>query len=1332
MSDETKPDLVVCLGASAGGLEALEAFFKEVPNDLDCAYVLVQHLSPEFKSLMGEILSRSTSLPIHTLEDGSTLEKNRLHLIPPTKELSFDGLTARLVDRPMKGSPPLIIDRCFESLGKEFGERAVAIVLSGTGSDGSRGIQSVADGEGLVIVQDPLDAKFDGMPRSAIDTQVVHLVLNPSEMPSTINRFRHDPDSGRTQPTITDSKNLNDLERIHKALRIGFGVDFERFYKDATINRRIERRVKITHNTDLKTYRTMIESEPAEVEALYKDLLIGVTSFFRDPDAFLKLEKLVFPSFLDRETDEPIRIWNAGCASGEEVYSILILLLEFLAKNKRTIPVKVFATDLHRDSISRASNGIYTAETLQSVPKELISKYFVKVPNGFEVRQELREKVVFARHNLIEEAPFTRMDLVVCRNLLIYLNKEAQAQVFGLFGYSLKKDGYLFLGTSENLPEDAKSFVQVETASRLYKKRREHHFVTSFRPLKAGNLRGRASEPAHPVKSHIPSEKVLDSLLSCFVTAGFLINRENQLIYTVGKVARYLKVPAGRMSENVLSMVPDNLRFHFAGAIRRAFLEEKLVDYGIISFVEPQDESQQARYRLRALPVGQADGEMQNCFLSLDEVDVIPVSEAADATHPEISELTNHRIEELENDVAMFREGHQSVTEELETSNEELQSTNEELIASNEELQSTNEELQSVNEELYTVNAEYDTKNRQLSHLTADLENFLQATRIGTIFLDETYHVRRFTKAVSEVMNLREGDEGRPIIHVTSRLELEASGLLSALKEVERNKKERSLELEGPDGLYFMLRILPYLDKAGELSGFVLTFINVSEIKQSEREKELIGKRLRTLIETVDGMVLTLDASGEMVQVSRTWEDYTGQILTQENQASWLHKVKGSPQFSHFVSRSEDSLDPCEQEILLWHEPTQRYRHCLLRLTPLPDEVGWAALIIDLESEIRARLTLKENDRVLNELTNQTSTIVFHKDLQGVYLNVNSYGRQLLGLSEEQVATQKITDFDIFPEKAAKEIAVKDQEILTGEKSVTFEEELRVGEGDLKVYSTTKLPLLNREGKVYGLAGISIDITDNVQNQKIREQKLELERINAEMASKNRQLDQFASVASHDLKQPLRIVSNYASILKEDCADTLTPEANNYLGRIYDAATRMNALLEAIHEYSQFGRQALNLTEVDPEESVHEVLEVLRLCHTSEVKFHLDDFPAIMADRAMLYQIFLNLIGNSVKFGAVDSPEIWVYVRERGEEPPIFGVRDNGIGIKEEYLERIFEPFERLHSRDEYEGHGIGLSITRSAVERHGGMIKIASQREKGTAIEFTFSPGPDWEVGKI
>ena len=619
----SKPDLVICLGASAGGLEALEAFFKAVPNDLDCAYVLVQHLSPDFKSLMGDILTRSTKLPIVLLEDGSVLKKNCLHLIPPTKELTFDGLTCRLEDRPMKGSPPLIIDHCFESLAEEFGERAVAIVLSGTGSDGSRGVRNVSDGNGLVIVQDPMDAKFDGMPRSAIDTQVVHLILNPSEMPSTINRFRHDPDSGRMQPpTITDSEALNDLERIHKALKFSFGVDFERFYKDATINRRIERRVKITHNTDLKTYRMMIESDPKELEALYKDLLIGVTSFFRDPDAFAKLESLVFPTFLDRDPNEPIRIWNAGCASGEEVYSILIMLLEFLASNNVSTTVKVFATDLHRDSLDSASAGIYSAETLQSVPKNLISKYFKKVTGGFEVRRRLREMVVFARHNLIEDAPFTRMDLVVCRNLLIYLNKEAQTQVFGLFGYALKKKGHLFLGTSENLPEDAKSFVQVETASRLYKKVREQHFVTSFRPMDPSRLKGRVSEPTPAIKSKNPSERVLDSLLSCFVTAGFLVNRENQLVYTVGKVSRYLELSAGRMSDDFLSMVPEDLRLHFAGAIRRTFSEQQLVDYGNITFNDPQVEGKQLRYRLRCLPVEEAgDGdEMQHCFLSLAEV----------------------------------------------------------------------------------------------------------------------------------------------------------------------------------------------------------------------------------------------------------------------------------------------------------------------------------------------------------------------------------------------------------------------------------------------------------------------------------------------------------------------------------------------------------------------------------------------------------------------------------------------------------------------------------------------------------------------------------------
>ena len=611
------------------------------------------------------------------------------------------------------------------------------------------------------------------------------------------------------------SEHLNDLERIHQALKLGFGVDFERFYKDGTINRRIERRVKITHNTDITTYRTMIESDPNELEALYKDLLIGVTSFFRDPDAYAKLESLVFPSFLDHSPIDPIRIWNAGCASGEEVYSILIMLLEYLEKHNNSTPVKVFATDLHRGSLERASNGIYSAEDLQSVTKELIGKYFKKVPGGFQVRQELREMVVFARHNLIEDAPFTRMDLVVCRNLLIYLNKEAQDQVFGLFGYSLQKNGFLFLGTSENLPDDAKSFVQIETTTRLYRKVRNQQFVTSFRSIDPSRLKGRPSDSGPALKSKNPTEKVMDSLLGCFVTAGFLVSRENQLVYTVGKVSRYLKLTSGRMTDDFLSMVPEDLRLHFAGAIRRTFSEEVLVDYGNITFQDQEEESKEARYRLRTMPVGEIDGQLQYCFLSLTKVVKEQTEENAAPVpaHVGVPELANRRIEELENEISMYREGHQTVTEELESSNEELQSTNEELIASNEELQSTNEELQSVNEELYTVNAEFDSKNRELSLLSADLENFLQSTRIGTIFLDETYNIRRFTEAAGEVMNLREGDENRPIIHVTSRLGLEASRLLSALKEVEKDRKVQEMELEGPDGVFFLLRILPYQDK---------------------------------------------------------------------------------------------------------------------------------------------------------------------------------------------------------------------------------------------------------------------------------------------------------------------------------------------------------------------------------------------------------------------------------------------------------------------------------------------------------------------------------------
>ncbi|MDP0490007.1 MAG: chemotaxis protein CheB [Verrucomicrobiota bacterium JB023] len=1327
------PELIVCLGASAGGLEALEAFFKQLPDDLDCAFVVVQHLSPDFKSLMGEILTRCTSLPIVTLKDGGTLQRNCVHLIPPTKEIRFEGLTARLGERPSKGVPPMIIDHCFQSLASEFGQKAVAIVLSGTGSDGSRGVASIAEADGLVIVQDPLDAKFDGMPRSAINTGAVHLILTPGEMPGIVNRFRHDPDSGRQPlPPLGLSENLSDIQRIQRALKNNFGVDFGRYYKEGTINRRIDRRVKITHKTDLATYRHLVESNKDELEALYKDLLIGVTSFFRDPEAFEQLEKLVFPRFLDDTNRESIRIWIPGCASGEEVYSILILLLEFLRDNEASIPVKIFATDLHRDSLDLASTAIYTNEALHAVRPELISLYFRKVPGGFQVSHKLREMVVFARHNLIEDAPFTRMDLVVCRNLLIYFNQEAQTRVLGLFGYSLVQNGHVFLGTSESIPEKNKNFAQIDGSARIFRKVREIDFVTSFRAVDPGSPKPGAAVQHNPIiRSKNPSERILDSLLGCFVPSGFLVNRENQLVYTVGNVSRFLRLSPGRMTDDFLQMVPEKLRLHFTGAIRRSFSEQKAIDYGIITLDESVENGKTERFHLRALPVEDYSHNLQHTFLSLTRPQEETPAQESQTRAPslELPELAARRIEELENELALSREGHQTVVEELESSNEELQSTNEELIASNEELQSTNEELQSVNEELYTVNAEFDSKNRELSILSSDLENFLQSTQIGTIFLDSSYNIRRFTEAAGHAMHLRDGDEGRPILHVTSPLGLNANDLLTILKLVEDSGQPEEREIEGPNGACFLLRVLPFSESTSESPGFVLTFVDVSPVKESERERERLAANLQNLIESVDGILLTLGKDGEVTKPSQSWQSYTGQLWHDYKKHGWLDKIENAPRPEDIFTPDVISRRRFQHQFSLWSDETKSFRHCLARFSALPADEGWAGLIVDLENETETRRILEQKQAVLDEVTDQTSTCIFLKDLDGTYMSLNRFARELMNITKEQVDAG-ISDFDLFPENEAQKIREDDLKIIESKERAHFEETVGVPGGKVRIFSTTKIPLIDQNGNAYGLAGVSTDVTGHRESERIKAQKSELERVNAELEDKNEQLDTFATVASHDLKQPLRIITNYSDILLEEEASKFDSQTVIYMQRISDAARRLNNLLESIFEYSRSSRESLKRSEIDTNAILDEVLEAH---HTSikegKVQVIAESLHPLTADRNMFYQILLNLVGNSLKFRSTTHPTLHVYSRQLEGGRIVFGVSDNGIGIADKHFPRVFEPFERLHSREDYEGSGIGLSVAKTVAVRHGGDIKIASRQGEGTTVEFALQPGTDWET---
>jgi two-component system CheB/CheR fusion protein len=855
---------VVGVGASAGGLDALEQFFGAMPEDTGMAFVVIQHLSPDFKSVMDELLARRTNIPVVLVEDGMLVEENHIYLIPPKKEMIISEGKLLLSDKGASQELMLPIDIFFRSLAEDLGERAIGIVLSGAGSDGARGIRDIHDAGGLVLSQDESSAYFDGMPRSARETGVVDFILPPAQMPSTLLDHVRDPDERRRVHALELSPaRPYGVTAALRFLQNAYGIDFTH-YKPSTVVRRIERRLQLTQSESLEDYVERLSHDTAELDDLFHDLLIGVTRFFRDEAAFECLEERIIPDLVKRsQTTDELRVWVAGCATGEEAYSIAILIQEELRKRRARCRLKILATDLHRGSLDFASRGLYTEDRVNRVRPDLLERYFDKRGRNYQVSPELRQCVVFAPHNVIKDAPFTRLDLVTCRNLLIYLQPLAQKKVLGLLHFALKRNGVLMLGPSEHVGPLVDDFEAVDVHWRIYRKHRDLRLggeVSRLAPPRPAAIsHGEPRPGAFSGYSLSQTVAVYDSLLDEFMPPGLLVNERRELVHAFGGASRYLKVKEGRPSNDVLDMIGPDLKLAVTGAMQRCLKEQTAVTYNGLSLTV---DGKPKPHRLLVKPVSSAG--TQHVLITIDPIEG-EERPAQSQSELDMTAVSRDQLGSLEGELRRTKESLHATIEELETSNEELQATNEELLASNEELQSTNEELQSVNEELYTVNAEYQKKIAELTELTNDMDNLLASIQVGTVFLDKNLCIRKFTPLIAEVFNLLPQDVGRPIAGFSTNLN--HARLLDDLTEVLRTERPIEREVCGRADNWFFQRVLPYRMR-GTVHGVVLTLIDIGPLKAAEnavfRERYLLD----SLMDSVPDGIYFKDATGRFVRVN--------------------------------------------------------------------------------------------------------------------------------------------------------------------------------------------------------------------------------------------------------------------------------------------------------------------------------------------------------------------------------------------------------------------------------------------------------------------------------
>ena len=835
-----RPFPIVAIGASAGGLEALEKFLRQVPEGSGLAIVVVQHLDPTHKGVMPELLQRFTAMKVVQVSDRMKVKPGGVYVIPPNKDMSILHGALHLFPPTAARGLRLPIDFFFRTLADDRLESGIAVLLSGMGSDGTVGARAIKEKGGFVLAQDPASAKFDSMPRSAIDAGLVAVVAPAEELPGKIGAYlKHAILISRGEPALA-APDQSALEKVLILLRMRTGQDFFQ-YKKQTLYRRIERRMAIHQIDRIAAYARYLQENSQEVELLFKELLIGVTGFFRDPAAWDLLRDKVIPALLSGlPAGGALRAWSAGCSTGEEAFSLAIVFKEALErlKPKARFTLQIFATDLDTDAIDKGRRGVYPAAIAADVSPERLKRFFSREENRYRIGKEIRETVTFATHNVIMAPPFTKLDLLLCRNLLIYLTPEVQRKLMSLFHYSLNAGGFLFLGNSETTGADTDLFAPLAGKSRLYRRR-----DTALRaaPLAFPALSGRPLEGVSPeVKMSEPMTNIQSlmeqMLLWRYAPPAVLVGDKGDILYVSGRTGAYLEPAAGKANWNVFAMARQGLRSQLASAFQRATLNKspvtitgaKVAAGGGTQAVDITVQTLEKPEALRGLSL-----------IVFTDVPTIPEKKAP--ARARAGGVGSARIAELKQELLLQRDEIQAAREQMQTSqeelksaNEELQSTNEELQSSNEELTTSKEELQSLNEELQTVNAEQQSRLDEYQRLNNDMKNLLDSTEIVTVFLDGELRVRRFTSGATRIFKLLPGDVGRPLTDIVSVLLY--PGLPEDAREVLRTLVFSDKQIATNDGRWFTVRIMPYRTTENVIDGLVMTFADITVAKTLEAQ----------------------------------------------------------------------------------------------------------------------------------------------------------------------------------------------------------------------------------------------------------------------------------------------------------------------------------------------------------------------------------------------------------------------------------------------------------------------------------------------------------------
>jgi two-component system CheB/CheR fusion protein len=1324
----------VGIGASAGGLQALEEFFENVPADSGMAYVVVQHLSPDHTSLLGEILGRRASIPVEEIRDGTKVEPNKVYVIAPGQTLTLENGTLRLGEPVEKRGHRRPVDDFFRSLAAEQNEKAVAVILSGTGTNGTAGAQAIKAAGGICIAQQPESASFPGMPRSLIHAGYADQVLEARDMPDLLVRYARYPFNGNGESQEADDSLQLDrahLREILAILRTRTKHDFNG-YRKPTLLRRIQRRMGLVDTAKLNDYATVLRSSSNEVAALANDLMINVTGFFRDPEAWEALRVgVIAPLVASKHEGQTTRCWVTACASGEEAYTLAMILAEELA-GREHVDAKIFATDTADRSLALARAGVYPGGIEADLTPERLERFFDKDEHVFRVKKEVREMVVFAPQDVLRDPPFSRIDLCTCRNLLIYLEPETQRRVLSLLHFALRDGAYLFLGNTESFAGSEHLFEVVSKKWRIYRRtgsaQMRFEGIPESPSLRLRDETVRFAETIQGMDGPRPSATLLiqRALLEQYGPPTVVVDRTDRIVYFHGLTGEFLDPPAGEPTRDLLQLLRLPLRLPVRTALRTA-----MRDNATVSVQCQIGDTGNRAVEVTAAPLihSKAPDYYRVSFTALSSgAKSAPTEIVVHETDPnEVGAGEDRRLLRLELESAT--EAYEATNEGLKAAHEEATSMNEELQSANEELETSKEELQSINEELTTVNSQLQSKIIQLEATTNDIANLLSSTDIAVVFLDSKLRVRRFTPAVTDLLELIDTDVGRPVTDLAQKFTddkmlSDARTVLAHLVPIER-------EVESHSGRWYLRRTLPYRTAEDHIEGVVVTFVDIGARKRSELAVLEAHDRVQGVLEQMPTAVVVVDpVDGSLQYANRkaaSLFDTSFHTTGSQGTASPFRPMLSGTRSGGQPYRSEEwplartlatGEAVTDEEIeIVGADKTSR----VFSVSSSPIRNASGALIavvgtfLDITQRRRGEEALANANQRLGLLVESAMDFaIVTLDVQGLIVSWNSGAERIMGWTEKE-RIGKPADLIFTAEDRLAQLPEREiREALETGRATDERWHLRK-DGSRFWASGVMARMSTPSGTATGLVKILRDNTEaKITEDRLKAAITAAERASARAEDANRAKDEFIAVVSHELRTPLNTIRLWARMLGNE---KLPPKDRaDGLQMINRAAVAQQQVIDDLFDVSRIasGKLRLALHETlltivvkGAIDAVEPVASARGIRLNSRIAF---DLGAVRADPGRLQQVIWNLLSNAVKFTPQDG-SVTVDARRNGAMVTI-EVADTGVGIKREFLPHVFDRFRQAEggATRAHGGLGLGLAIAKQIVELHGGTISVASE----------------------